>query len=89
MTALSTLPRFNAIVLQLKIPVAIVRYLPFISAVQSDISTVYTAILRLISVAESLGQPHIMVIANLVIYSIAQQIIWSKPELQEVIIRMF
>lgn len=58
------------------------RYLPFISAPPSNFSTVYTATLRLISVANSQGQPHILVTADLAIYSKAQQIIWSKPELQ-------
>ena len=74
---------FNAILSQSSISVANVRYLPFISAPPSDFSTVYTALLRLISVAKSLGQTHILVTADLAIYSKAQQIIWSKPELQD------
>lgn len=43
----------------------------------------YTVILKLISIAKSLGQPHILVIADLAIYSKAQQIIWGKLELQD------
>lgn len=75
MTFLPAWSGFNAMVSQTDIPVPNVRYLPFISAPPSNFSTVYTAILRLISVAKSQGQPHILVTADLAIYSKAQQII--------------
>ena len=73
---------FNAMVSLSSIPVANVRYLPFISAPPTDFSTIYTAILRLLSIAKSLDQSHILVTADLAIYSKAQQIIWSRPDLQ-------
>ena len=66
-------------------PCCQLRYLPFIIDLQFNFSTVYTALLRLISVAKSQGQAHIMETADIVIYSKVQQIIWSKPELQELL----
>lgn len=74
---------FNAMVSESEIPVAIVRYLPFIKAPPTDFSTVYTVLLQLISIARSLGQHHILVTADLAIYSKAEQILWTKLELQD------
>ena len=82
-TSLPAWSGFNTMVSQTNVAVAHVRYLPFINAPPSNFSTVYTAILRLICIAKSQAQPHILVTADLAIYSKAQQIIWSKPELQE------
>ena len=62
------------------IPLATVQYMPFIRASPSDLSTIYTSLLQLTKLAEELGQSHILVTADLAIYSKAQQIIWSKPE---------
>ena len=71
---------FNAYISMSDIPVATVLYMPFIRASPSDLSTIYTSLLQLTKLAEELGQSHILVTADLAIYSKAQQIIWSKPE---------
>ncbi len=70
----------NAMTSDKTVPVATIRYLPFIHAPHTDLSTIYTTLLKLLTVAEKLGQPHILVTADLAIYLKAQQILWSKPE---------
>ena len=72
---------FNALVSDRIVPVAKVRYLPFINASPSDFSTIFTTLLKLVNISEELGQNHILVTADLAIYSKAQQILWSTPEL--------
>ena len=62
------------------VPAAKIRYLPFISASPSDLSTIFTTLLRLVEIAQELGQSHILVTADLAIYSKAQQILWSRPK---------
>ncbi|XDV51907.1 hypothetical protein PO909_020699 [Leuciscus waleckii] len=59
--------------------VASVLYLPFIIESPSELSTIYTSMIRLVQLAAELGQHHILVTADLTIYSKAQQILWSKP----------
>ncbi len=58
--------------------VASVLYLPFIKESPSELSTIYTSMIRLVQLAAELGQHHILVTADLAIYSKAQQILWSK-----------
>lgn len=41
--------------------------------------TVYTALVQLTKLAENLGQDHIVVTADLAIYSKAQEILWNNP----------
>jgi len=60
------------------IPVATVRYLPFTHTPPSDFSTIYTILQRLIAIAVAQGQHHILVTADLAIYSKAEQILWEK-----------
>jgi len=43
-------------------------------------STIFTTFLKLVRISEELGQQHILVTADLAIYSKAQQILWSRPE---------
>ena len=71
---------FNALVSTKTVPVAKIRYLPFINASPSDMSTIFTTLLKLVRISEELGQHHILVTANLAIYSKAQQSLWSRPE---------
>ena len=71
---------FNALVSTKTVPVAKIRYLPFINASPSDISTIFTTVLKLVRISEELGQHHILVKADLAIYSKAQQILWSRPQ---------
>ena len=71
---------FNALVSDRIVPVAKIRYLPFIKASPSDFSTIFTTLLKLVNISEELGQNHILVTADLAIYSKAQQILWSRPE---------
>ena len=72
---------FNSLLSTKDIPLTTVRYFPFIHAPPSDLSTIYTALITLVKVAEKLGQSHILVTADLAIYSKAQQILWDKPEI--------
>ncbi len=71
---------FNALVSTRTVPVTKIRYLPFINASPSDLSTIFTTLLRLVQIAKELGQHHILITADLAIYSKAQQILWSRPE---------
>ena len=43
-------------------------------------STIFTNLLKLVRISEELGQHHILVTADLAIYSKAQQFLWSRPE---------
>ena len=43
-------------------------------------STIFTNLLKPVRISEELGQHHILVTADLAIYSKAQQILWSRPE---------
>ena len=72
---------FNSVLTTKSIPVATIGYLPFIRASPSDLSTIYTILLKLVHVAEKLNQSHILVTADLAIYSKAQEILWTKPVL--------
>ena len=73
---------FNSIVSSADLPLSTVRYLPFLNASPSDLNTIYTMLLRLVKIANKLGQPHIFVTADMAIYSKAQQILWANlPEL--------
>jgi len=69
---------FNAVVLEAEIPVTAIQYLPFIHAPPSDFSTIYTSLLKLAADGEDLGQEHMLVTADLAIYSKAQQILWNN-----------
>ena len=72
---------FNSLLSNKDIPLTTVKHFPFIHAPPSDLSTIYTALITLVKVAEKLGQSHILVTADLAIYSKAQQILWDKPEI--------
>ena len=71
---------FNAMTSDKTLPVATIGYLPFIHAPPTDLSTIYTTLMKLVVVAKKLGQPHILVTRDLAIYLKAQQILWTKPE---------
>ncbi len=49
---------FNAMIAVEKTPVTTVRYLPFLNAPPTELSTIYTTLLKLVRVAEKLGQSH-------------------------------
>lgn len=71
---------FNSVVTTRVVPQARIRYLPFINGPPSDYSTIYTSLLRLVHLASALDQSHILVTADMAIYSKAQQILWTEPE---------
>ena len=72
---------FNSLFSIKDIRLTTVRYFPFFHAPPSDLSTVYTALITLVKGAEKLGQSHILVTADLAVYSKAEQILWDKPEI--------
>ena len=74
-------PPPNAFLSEQNLPVATTCYLPFIRAPPTDLTTIYTILLRLVQIAEKLDQSHILVTADCAIYSKAQQILWNKPAL--------
>ena len=74
---------FNSVLCETNLPVATIRYLPFIHAPPSEFSTTFTTLLKLVAIADRLGQSHILVTADLAIYSKAQQILWTKPDILE------
>ena len=63
---------FNGLVSTKTVPVAKIRYVPFINASPSDMSTIFTTLLKLVRISEELGQHHVLVTADLAIYSKAQ-----------------
>jgi len=71
---------FNALVSEREIPLTHIWYLPFINAPPSDYSTIYTTLLKLVETATALGQEHILVTADVAIYSKAVQILWTAPD---------
>ena len=71
----------NAFLSEQNLPVATTCYLPFIRAPPTDLTTIYTILLRLVQIAEKLDQSHILVTAECAIYSKAQHILWNKPAL--------
>ena len=70
---------FNSYIAEAGLPLATIRYLPFIRAPPTAISTIYTVLLKFVQLADALGQPHILVTANMVIYFKAQEIMWDQP----------
>lgn len=56
--------------------VSTIAYLPFLNNPPTDFDTIYTSVLRL---AECLNQKHIIITADLAIYSKAQEILWNEP----------
>ena len=50
------------------------------TAEPSDMSTVFITSFKVVRISEELGQHHILVTADLAIYSKAQRIMWSRPE---------
>ena len=71
----------NAFLSEQNLPVATTCYLPFIRAPPTDLTTIYTILLRLVQIAEKLDQSHILVTAECAIYSKAQHRLWNKPAL--------
>ena len=72
----------NAFLSEQNLPVATTCYHPFIRAPPTDLTTIYTILLRLVQIAEKLDQYHILVTADCAIYSKAQHIILcNKPAL--------
>ena len=71
----------NAFLSEQNLPVATTCYLPFIRATPTDLTTIYTILLRLVHIAEKLDRSHILVPADCATYSKAQQILWNKPAL--------
>ena len=65
----------------LNLPVATTCYISCIRAPPTDLTTIYTILLRLVQIAEKLDQSHILVTADCAIYNKAQQILWNKPAL--------
>ena len=70
---------FNTITSDASPTVALVRYLPFIRAPPTDFDTIHTILAKLVKLAETLGQSHILVTADMAIYSRAQEILWAQP----------
>lgn len=70
---------FNEFVSEAPCQITTVKYLPFLRAPPTDLSTIYTALLNLVEFASNVWQNHIFVTADLAIYSKAQQILWAKP----------
>ena len=71
----------NAFLPEQNLPVATTCYLPFIRSPPTDLTTIYTILLRLVQIAEKLDQSHLIVTTECAIYSKAQHILWNKPAL--------
>ena len=55
-------------------PVSMVRYMPFINGSPSDLSTIYTALVEIVKTCDSMGHDHVLVTADMAIYSNSQQL---------------
>ena len=71
---------FNSLVSEREIPLTRIWYLPFINAPPSDFYTIYPTLLKLVEIANALGQEHVLVTADLAIYSKAEQILWAETD---------
>ena len=69
---------FISLASQSQLPVATVRYLPFLCAPPSDLSVIYTMLMRIVAVSTHIKQQHILVTADMAIYRKAQDTLWSK-----------
>jgi len=70
-------------------PVSKIGYLPVIDASPTDLSTVYTILLRSIDMADRLGLESITVVFDQAIYAKAQQIRWQNYDLQQRLVVRF
>ena len=61
-------------------PVAAIRYMPFLRVPPTDFSTIYTIPCKLVDACEHFGQERILVTADMARCSNAQQIPWDKQE---------
>jgi hypothetical protein len=61
------------------VKVSTIAYLPFLNNPPTEFDTIYTAMLRLVQLAQNLNQKHIIIAADLAIYSKAQEILWNEP----------
>lgn len=78
-----TWTHFNEKIFQKDIPVTNITYLPFINGQPSDINVIFTSLTRLSEIAMAVGQGHMLVTADMVIYSKAVEILWANPELSK------
>ena len=75
---------YNSTISDANLPITNIRYMPFLRASPTDLSTIYTILTKLVEMSTTIGQSHILVTADMAIYSKAQQILWEKPaELDE------
>jgi hypothetical protein len=63
-------------------PISKIGYLPVIDSSPTDLSTVYTILLRSVTIADALHLTAIAVVCNQAIYSKAQQIRWQNVNFQ-------
>jgi hypothetical protein len=71
---------FNNFISTNKVPVSSVYYLPFINSPPTEYDTIYSTLLHLTKIAETLNQKHLVVTADLAIYSKAQEILWLHSD---------
>ena len=67
---------FNAIQSERNLPPVSIRYMPFLRASPTELSI----LMKLVEVSAALGQNHILVTADMAIYSKAVEILWNKPQ---------
>lgn len=70
---------FHDILSKNDIPVSNIIYLPFINNPPTEYDTIYTAMLRIVELANKINQQHVIITADLAIYSKARDILWNKP----------
>lgn len=70
---------FHNILSKNNISISTISYLPFLNYPPTDFDTIYTAMVRLVHIAKSLQQEHIIITADLAIYSKAREILWNNP----------
>lgn len=70
---------YNNIISENKIDVSDIFYLPFLNNPPTEYDTIYTSMVRLLQLAKKLNQSHIVITADLAIYSKAREILWNNP----------
>ncbi|CAG9760430.1 unnamed protein product [Ceutorhynchus assimilis] len=70
---------YNNILSDNEIVVSDIFYLPFLNNPATEYDTIYTSMIRLLQLAKELDQNHIVITADLAIYSKAREILWNDP----------
>lgn len=70
---------FNNMISENVVSVSDIFYMPFLNNPPTELDTIYTSMVRLVELATELNQSHVVITADLSIYSKAREILWNDP----------